>query len=285
MKDHEEAVGCTYELCEGWGQLPAGWEFSQVPGVAVDSCDNVYVFNRSQHPVIVFDREGNFLSSWGEGIFANPHGICIDPHDQVWLVDANAHLVLKFTGEGERLMTLGTKGEPKEGAPFNRPTGAAVSPSGDIYVSDGYGNSMVHRFSSAGSLLGSWGSSGEGPGQFTTPHGVWVDSGGLVYVADRPNNRIQVFTAEGRFLAQWKDFLLPNGIFIDGAGHIYVAEGGHRVSKLHHDGTIILRFGEEGSAPGQFNFAHGICTDSRGDLYVSEIYGQRIQKFAKKIAQ
>lgn len=271
-----------YELCAGWGKLPVGWKFSQVPGVAVDSHDNVYVFNRSQHPIIVFDRQGHFLTSWGEGLFTRPHGICIDPEDNLYLTDVDSHVVLKFTREGKHLMTLGTEGIPRDGAPFNRPADVAVSPSGDIYVSDGYGNSLVHRFSSAGELLGSWGSPGEGPGQFNIPHAVCVDAKGLVYVSDRQNNRIQVFTPEGGFLTEWRDFVLPNGLFLGSDDRIYVAEGGHRVSKLTLEGSLLLRFGQEGAAPGQFNFAHGICADSLGDLYVTEIFGERMQKFTAR---
>lgn len=280
MDSVQDSATCVYELCAGWGKLPVGWAFSQVPGVAVDSHDNVYVFNRSEHAVIVFDRHGEFLTSWGEGVFPRPHGIRIDPEDNVYLTDVDSHLVLKFTKEGECLMTLGTEGKPKEGAPFNKPTDVAVSPSGEIYVSDGYGNSLVHRFSPSGELLGSWGSPGEGPGQFNVPHAVCVDAKGRVYVADRQNNRIQVFTPEGEFLTEWGDFILPNGLFLGSDGHIYVAEGGHRVSKLTQDGRLVLRFGQEGAAPGQFNFPHGICADPLGDLYVTEIFGERMQKFA-----
>lgn len=274
----------TYKVSEGWGQLPEGWTFKQVAGVAADSQDRIYVFNRSPHPVIVLDREGRFLTSWGEGLFKTPHGIYIGPDDYIYLVDAGDHTVRQFTLEGELLQTLGVKDHPgEEGQPFNKPTDVALSPSGEIYVSDGYGNSQIYRFSPNGKLFLSWGTPGNGPGQFNLPHSVWVDRQGRVYVADRENNRIQVFTSQGEFLAQWTDFLRPTDIFIDVEEKVYVAELQHRVSILNLEGKLLLRLGGEKShAPGEFIAPHAVWTDSRGDLYVGEVLeGQRIQKFIR----
>ena len=151
----------TYEFVESWGKLPEGWKFTQVAGVVVDSRDRVYVYNRGEHPIIIFDREGNFLTSWGEGVLTHGgHGIFIDADDYVYLADRAMQTVLKFTPEGKRLLTLGTEGQANEGKPFNNLTDVALSPSGEIYVSDGYGNSLVHRFSADGTLLLSWGEPG-----------------------------------------------------------------------------------------------------------------------------
>ncbi len=275
----------VYEVVEDWGALPEGWEFTQVPGVAVDSRDRVYVFCRGEHPVIVFDRDGRLLNSWGEGFFRTPHGIYIDGEDYVWCVDSEDHTVRKFTAEGELLLTIGKVDMPgEEGEPFNRPTDVAVSPGGDILVTDGYGNSRVHRFSPDGELLLSWGEKGVGPGQFDVPHGVWVTDDRLVYVVDRQNNRIQIFDEEGGYLDEWTGLLLPCTIYMDSKDRVYVSELRSRMSVLDREGRVLARWGGMSSdAPGQFVAPHCAWTDSHGGLYVGEsLAGKRIQKFVPK---
>ena len=274
----------TYEVVEGWGELPEGWTFTQVAGVAVDSYDNVYVFNRSPHPIIVFDREGKFLNSWGEGIFKTPHGIYMEHDDHVYLADSGNHTVRKFTTGGKLVMTIGTENRAgTNGAPFNRPTDVAISSSGEIFVSDGYGNSRMHRYSPDGKLLQSWGELGNGVGQFDLPHGVFVDKQDRVCVADRENHRIQIFTPNGEFITQWAGFRQPCTVFIDGDDSIYVPELQHRISILSLDGELQARWGGKSSHdPGLFVAPHTACTDSHGDLYVGEVLeGQRIQKFVR----
>ncbi len=273
----------VYEIVDGWGELPEGWVYTQVPGVAVDSHDRVYVFNRGLHPVIVYDREGKFLGSWGEGVFKTPHGVYIDSYDNVFCVDSGDHTVRKFDVEGKLLLKLGSEGESGGvGEPFNRPTDAAVSSKGDIFVTDGYGNSRVHRFTSRGELLLSWGEPGDGPGQFNIPHGVWVDRDDRVWVADRQNNRLQIFTGEGGYLDEWTGFSLPCTVNIDKLDRVYVSELRSRVSVLSIEGELLARWGGEKSvAPGDFVAPHCAWVDSHGDLYVGEaLDGQRIQKFA-----
>ena len=142
-----------YRVVENWAKLPPGWEFRDVAAVAVDSKDRVYVFNRGQHPMIVFDRDGNFLRSWGEGLFSRAHGIDIDEDDVLYCTDDGDHTVRKLTTDGKVLMTIGVPGKPApflSGKPFNRCTHTALSPKGEIYVSDGYGNSVVHKYSPDG---------------------------------------------------------------------------------------------------------------------------------------
>ncbi|MBI4199101.1 MAG: hypothetical protein HY535_01320 [Chloroflexi bacterium] len=286
-----------YRVAEGWGKLPAGWKWGQVAAVAVDSQDRLYAFNRTDHPVMVFDRGGNLLASWGEGQFVQPHGLHIDREGNLYLVDRNAHVVMKFTPEGRLLLTLGKRGQPSDtgatgqapwtvpraAGPFNFPTDVAVSTNGDLYVSDGYGNARVHKFSPQGRLLLSWGEPGDGPGQFYLPHSVWEAPNGRVYVADRMNNRIQVFTKAGEHVESWPDFVLPCKVFVSGDGTMYVAELGHRVTICTLEGKVLARWGGESShAPGQFVAPHGICADSHGDVYVSEVLeGQRLQKFIR----
>jgi DNA-binding beta-propeller fold protein YncE len=165
-----------YKVEEGWGKLPKDWRLTQVAGVATDKDDNVFVFNRGQHPVIIFDEDGNLLTSWGEGAFKRAHSIYIGKDEHVYCVDEGNHTIRKFTLDGKLLLTLGTVDKTgDEGEPFNRPTDIAISSTGMIYISDGYGNNRVHKFSSRGELLFSWGKEGNRPGEFNLPHGIWAD--------------------------------------------------------------------------------------------------------------
>src|SRR3970040_466916 len=183
-----------YRPVEGWGHLPEGWSFVEATSVAVDASDNVYVFNRGAHPVIVFDRDGRFLRSWGEGVIRRAHGITIGPDGTLWLTDDLHHTIRQFTPEGKLLLTIG---DP------DRPAHVALCPKpGAVYVSDGYGNSRVHKYDPAGRLLFSWGEPGTDPGCFNIPHNIATDAEGLVYVADRENHRVQTFNEQGRYLAQ-----------------------------------------------------------------------------------
>ncbi len=298
-----------YEVLQGWEQLPEGWSFVEVAGVAVDSRDRVYVFNRGDHPIIVFDKEGKFLDAWGEGVFRSAHGIFIDRNDHLYLADNLDHTVRKYTSDGQLLVTLGEKDNPSDtgfqegvspvrhaAGPFNRVTNVAVVPSGEIYISDGYGNARVHKFSAEGELLLSWGESGKGSGQFNLPHGVAVDSQGLVYVADRENSRIQIFNPDGEYLRDWNWVNRPDDIFIDDQDNLYIAElgfypwrthrphfelmtippAGHapiaRVTICDPDAEIHLQIGGyQPLLPGNFLSPHGIWADSHGDLYVGEV--------------
>ena len=285
-----------YELVEEWGQLPPGWRWGQVGDVAVDSRDRVHVFTRTDHPYMIFDRSGRLDWSWGTEIFMDAHGICIAPDDSVYLVDRNPQLVFKFTNEGRHLLTLGKRDKPSDtgytqesptvryaGPPFHHPTNVGLSPNGDFYVSDGYRNCRVHKYSADGTLLFSWGEPGDGPGQLQLVHGVWEHKG-RVYVCDRQNNRIQIFTPQGEYVDIWPGFLQPCKIYVDNNDVMYVAELGARVSILDLQGNLLGRWGGERThEPGQFWGPHGIATDSEGSIYVSEVLeGARLQKFARK---
>ncbi|MDP6800230.1 MAG: peptidyl-alpha-hydroxyglycine alpha-amidating lyase family protein [SAR202 cluster bacterium] len=284
-----------YELDEGWGKLPEGYEFHQVAGVAVDGDDNVYLFNRSAHQMMVFDREGGFIKSWDQR-FAGPHGIHIGPDGNIYLADRDAHVIVKYSLDGELLQELGNRDQASDtgyGAdrvvhraaePFNLPTGIAVTESEDIFVSDGYGKSRVHKFDASGALLLSWGEPGSTePGQFTLPHGVGLDADGRVLVCDRENHRIQVFDQDGNFLTMWPGFRQPTDVQVGPDGEVYVTELTHRFSIVDGDGNVLARWGGESSHdPGQFVAPHGIAVDSRGDIYIGEVLeGQRIQKFVR----
>ena len=292
----------VYELVPDWGKLPAGWKWDHASGAAVDDRDNVFLFNRSEHPVIVFDRQGNFLRSWGEGIFNRPHGVFITPDQFVWGSDDMDHLVRKFDRDGHLLDTMGTKGKPsdsgyvekgdlmerlnsiKRGAgPFNRPTKLIIAPWGERYVSDGYGNARVHRFTASGELIQSWGEPGHGPGEFFLPHGLAIDARERVLVADRENSRVQIFSRDGKLLGMWTDLSRAADIAIDRDGVVYIAEAGTKgVCIKDLDGKVLSRFSAlEG---GVVRSAHSLCVDSRCDLYVCEIAqgSPTIKKFARK---
>ena len=291
-----------YEVIKGWEQLPEGWSFVEVAGVATDSQDRVYAFNRGEHPMIVFDADGKFLNAWGEGVFTNAHGVFIGPDDRVYCADNFDHTVRIFEPDGTLLRTLGEKDKPSDtgfvawsspvqraAGPFNMVTNVALSSAGELYVADGYGNARVHKFSPEGKLLSSWGEPGKGPGQFRLPHAIAVDRGGKVYVADRENSRIQVFTGDGEYLTEWTHVVRPDDLFIDTDENLFVAELGlragimpgtavpehaphARVTVLTLDGEVQTCFGgADGCAPGNFFAPHGIWADSRGDLYVSEV--------------
>ena len=286
----------TYEVAEGWGQLPNGWQLGQTAAVATDSRDRVYVFHRppqDEPPVLVFDRDGTLVASWGKDFLEDAHGMTIGPDptdggaERLWLVDRRPHVVQKCTLAGTVLQTLGTRGSAGDQIPFNRPTDVSLAPNGDLYVSDGYGNARVHRFAADGRLIRSWGVPGKGPGEFNLVHSVWVDrhggreGPGRILVADRENHRIQRFTPNGEYLGEWGGFRQPTDLFVDGDGFIYVPELQHRLSILDSDGQVVARWGgEPRREPGAFVAPHGACVDSRGDLYVCEVLqGQRLQKF------
>lgn len=274
----------TYEVDEDWAKLPQGYELLAA-SVTVDARDRVYCFNRSkEHPVLVFDRDGRLLSAWGAGQFAFPHTIRVDREDRLWLVDRDHGQMFRFTPDGELLRTLGVRGfrsitgvAPDDfrsdaykavkhgGAPFNLPTDIDVAASGELFVTDGYGNARVHKFAPDGTLLHSWGEPGTAPGQFNLPHGVWIDHKGRVLVADRENDRIQVFGHDGALLGIWPATLIgPATIYVDADDIVYVTEhNGGYVSVLTLDGETLARWGDP-----SFRSCHGVWGDSRGDLYV-----------------
>ncbi|MDA0787343.1 MAG: peptidyl-alpha-hydroxyglycine alpha-amidating lyase family protein [Proteobacteria bacterium] len=281
----------TYRVEMDWAKLPDGWTFLDAAAVAVDANDNVYVFNRGEHPMCVFDREGNFLRSWGEGIFTRAHGIEVGPDQTLYCTDDGDHTVRHCTLDGKVLMTLGVAGKPSpymSGDPFHRCTHTAQSPEGDIYVSDGYGNSRVHKYSPDGKLLFSWGEPGTDEGQFNIAHNICCDADGWVYVADRENHRVQVFDGNGRYEAQWFNMHRPCGLCM---GHgadplFYVGELGPamnvnknvpnlgpRLSVMTREGETLVRLGDlhQGMGPHQFMAPHGLAVDSRGDIYVGEV--------------
>jgi hypothetical protein len=289
----------TFQELAGWARLPDGWSFKEIVDVAVDAQDRVYLFDRGAHPVIVFERDGSFVRAWGEGLFTRPHGLTLGAdRESLYCVDDGGHCIQRCSLEGQLLGTMGIPGTPAprhSGQPFNRPTKVAFDPlTADLYVSDGYGNARVHKYSASGQYLFSWGTYGSEAGQFNLVHGIATDGNGLVYVADRENHRIQVFDPCGNYLNQWNNVHRPCGLHIDGdlayVGQLPTAlqvnvdypNLGACVTIHDLNGQCLARLGDAmvGEGPGQFTAPHGLTTDSLGDIYVGEVswthYGSKL---------
>ncbi|ONK14814.1 peptidylglycine alpha-amidating monooxygenase [Streptomyces sp. MP131-18] len=302
----------VYEPVPYWAKIPHGLWLKEATSVAVDSADRVYVFNRGNMPVLVFDRDGNVVDMWGNETpfagteefedpygnmmprwrgcrFRRAHAITADHEDHLWLVDDIGNTVTKTDRHGTTLLTLGT-GRPsafQSGEPFNRPTDVAISPkTGDIFITDGYRNSRVHRYDAQGNHLVSWGSPGSGPGQFSLPHNVAMLGDEAVIVCDRENHRVQVFSVDGEFLTTWHSHKAVAVCAGRGADtHLYVAEQGpppvqHGVPGLGHKIRVFDRGGREvtaigadlpGEEPDRFNWLHSVAVDSEGSVYAAEV--------------
>lgn len=303
------AVEPHHELVPGWPALPEDYVLGLCAGVAVDSQNRVFVFHRRERqwttpfpkdPIasstvsIIDGQSGKLLGAWGAGQFIMPHGLTIDREDRVWLTDVGLHQIFKFTPEGKILMTIGEPRKPGgDSTHFNLPTDIAVLPDGSFYVSDGYKNTRVAKFTADGRFEFEWGGKGDAPGQFNLPHGIAVDARGRVFVCDRTNSRLQVFDPQGKFLAQWKGPHIgrPYGVDIGPEGHIYIVDGGDpssepaergKVVELDADGRVVDSFGAPGKGPGQFQMGHDIAVAPDGAVYVAEGAGKRVQKFVRK---
>ena len=289
-----------YGHVPGWAKLPGGWVWGHGTGVAVDARDNVYLFNRTAHPVIVFDGQGTFLRSWGKGVFRRPHGVFITPDQFVWGADDGDHVIRKFDMDGRLLKTLGVPGHPsgtgyvhegdltrrldsiKHGAgPFNRPTKLVLAPWGEMYASDGYGNSRVHRFGADGTLIGSWGEPGRAPGQFRLPHGLAIDARERILVADRENSRVQLLSRDGDFLEAWNDLEKASVVAIDKDSVVSISGPPRGDCILDPGGRVLSRF--DAVQDKVLRQAHSLCVDSRGDIYIVEIAegSPTLHKFAR----
>jgi len=282
----------TYQLLENWAKLPPGETFGNVSAVATDSRDHVYVFQRKDPPIVVFDPDGTYQRCWGIGAFANPHGIYI-ADDVVYLTDRDDSVCLTYTLDGKPLQVLGRRGvhsdtgcetpgalAPRAAGPFNYPTEMVPGPSGDIYVADGYRNARVHRFAADGQLRLSWGQPGKTePSHFHLPHSLIADREGRIYVCDRENNRIQVFSADGRFIAAWPEMRRPLDISMDGEGVLYISEGGvdglsPRISLMDRQGNVVARWDSLS--------AHGSWVDAHGDIYLALGARKRVDKYVRQ---
>ena len=282
----------TYRLISDWAKLTQSETFGTVSAVATDSQDRVYVFHRQDPPVLIFDRDGNYLNSWGAGVITDPHGFYI-ADDIVYVTDRADSVALKFTLDGKPLQVLGHRGVhsdtgcenpgdvvPKAAGPFNYPTELVPAPSGDLYVADGYRNSRVHRFSADGRLIGSWGEPGKSePNQFHLPHSILVGQDGHVYVCDRENSRIQVFSPGGQYITMWTDMHRPLDIAVNKDGIFYISERPEngappQVSVLDGQGNVLARWHSRS--------AHGLWVDSQGDIYLALSGDKSVDKYVRQ---
>jgi DNA-binding beta-propeller fold protein YncE len=280
----------TYELIRDFLKPPADQPLGVVSRVATDSQDRVYVFQRKNPPVVVFDRDGNYLASWGTGEVTDPHGLKI-VDDIVYTTDRSDSVTKSFTLDGKVLLTLGQRGvhsdtgctgspwlAERAAGPFNHPTEMMAHQNGDIYVTDGYRNARVHRFTRDGQLVTSWGAPGHAPGEFHLPHSIAFDPDGKLYVADRSNKRVQIFTPDGEYLGQWTGMGGPNDITRGKDGNYYIAEqedGGNPAYVCVRDaaGSVLARMASR--------HVHGVGVDSRGDIYAGLTVDRSVDKFVR----
>jgi DNA-binding beta-propeller fold protein YncE len=299
-----------YALVQNWPQLPEGYPLSQVTGVGIDKAQNIFLFHRtgrkwtepfpdsmiSVNTILLLDRQtGKLLNSWGANHFVMPHGLNVDKDDNVWVTDVALHQVFKFTHDGQLLMTLGQSRQAgTDSTHFNLPTDVAVANDGSFYVSDGYGNSRVVKFSPEGRFMFAWGTKGDQAGEFNTPHGIDLDAAGNVYVADRENNRIQKFDGNGKIISSWKNDRAEQlySLTVNEAGNeVFAADYStelklkplgsdiiHLDSSLH----VISRFGRSGQYDGPVSRYHDIAMDNEGNIYVGDILNNQIRKFSKR---
>ncbi len=269
-----------FELVPGWPQRPADLNLGWIGGIGVTSGGRAYVYNRGDYPMAVFDAEsGEFIKVWDEPRFVHAHGVWVDEDDRLWLTDQKAHVVWVCDEDGQILDHIGNEGQKgaADGDPFNEPTDIALAGDLGYFVSDGYGNSHIHHIAPDHSLVTTWGGRGDGPGQFNLPHCVHYDSRGRVWVADRENNRIQLFDTAGNHLETWTGFLRPGDFVTAGPDLVYVCELGGRITVLDLDGGIVERFDlPDPRAP------HGIWLDKAGNLYVVEVQADnKLYKLAR----
>ena len=283
--------------------VPGAWNFIQVASVAVSSRGSILVLHRGAHPLMEFEPGGKFVRSWGDGLFSEgkvagipqsfwtddksrysavygpagctscgAHSVRVDPQGNVWVIDAPGHVVYKMSPDGKEIMRLGTKGTAGTGpSTFNLPTDVAFAPSGEVYVTDGYGSARVVKYSRDGKYLLEWGKRGKGPGEFGLPHNIVVDREGRIYVTDRDNQRIQVFDGNGKFLTQWVGTGGISGLAITKDQRIWA---GGILRDL--DGKVLGRLDGPGVAGG-----HGVAVTDSGEVYIAQLNGV-VQKFVKQ---
>jgi len=308
-KDKNQFV---YELVEGWPQLSPGYILSQPTGIGIDSREHIFVFHRtgrkwtnpfpdsliSLNTILELENEtGKLLNSWGANQFIMPHGLTVDKDDNIWVTDVALHQIFKFSHEGQLLMELGVpRVSGNDSLHFFLPTDVAVADDGSFYVSDGYGNSRVVKFSSSGKYLLEWGTHGNKPGQFNIPHGITLDKSGNVFVADRQNNRIQIFDGNGTFLKELKNnesvAQLPS-LTIDKGQNLFAIDydfttvpdtlvKGSTIFRFDSTESITFDFGATGEKKRTPSWFHDISLDKQGNIYVGDIMGIKVLKFRIK---
>ena len=288
--DYADVPDLGYKPVPDIFKLPQGMNFGACSSVALNSKGHILVFNRSKHALMEFDSDGKYVRSLADGIFSNPHGLRIDTEDNIWATDNVLHIVVKMDPDGRVLMVLGINGRSQDWHDFghlrcfNEPNDVAFGAAGEIYVTQGHGKgeSRVLKFDAEGNFLKTWGGEGSGPGEFNVPHSIVIDDAGLLYIADRSNQRIQVFDGEGKYLRETKHPGTPCGLCLSSDQHIFMAHG-HTglIMKLDRQGKVLGASGGPGKGPHQYGEAHFIARDERDDIYVADTLNWRVQKLVK----
>jgi sugar lactone lactonase YvrE len=314
-----------YRSIEHWGTMPEGRNWGSTSGIDIDpDGSSVWVAERcgafappslmkpgtpfacdgsNLPPILKFDASGKLIKAFGEGLLLFPHGLHVDREGNVWVTDGlgkdgKGHQVLKFSPDGKLLMRLGKAGMPGSGPDeFNAPSAVLVAPNGDIFVADGHGgntNARIVKFSKDGKFIKTWGKKGSAPGEIDIPHALAMDSRGRLFVADRQNNRIQIFDQDGNYLDQWFQFSRPSGIFIDKNDIIYVADSeSESVAKNHDgwkrgirvgrvsDGVVTAFIPDPVEKTTGTSAAEGVAADAAGNIYGAEVGPKRVMKYVK----
>jgi len=294
-----------YRVDADWPHQKSTYAWKAMPGIAVDEQDLIWTLNRGEMPVQVYTPKGRLVTQWGKNYFVSPHQICFGAEGHVWIADSHAHAVYKFTRDGDKLLTIGIPGEPgDDNRHLKMPTDMVETPSGEIIISDGYRNNRVFVCNGKGEFIRTWGELGTEPGQFSLPHSIARDSKGRIYVADRNNSRVQIFTEQGRFLSEWVNVCQPWTIRITAGDDVYVC--GASPSRWREEDVqmgippkdqVVMKFDTTGRVlawwsfpqgpdkpnlgvkPGELSWVHGMAVDAGGNLYLGDIMGQRVQRF------
>jgi DNA-binding beta-propeller fold protein YncE len=273
-------------------KLPRGMNFGPCSSVAVTAKGNLLVFNRSAHALMEFDASGRYLRSLAQGLFVNPHGLRVDREGHIWATDTGAHFVVKMDPKGRVLMVLGVKGSARDWHAaghlrcFNEPNDIAFGLKGEIFVSQGHGKgeSRIVKFDAEGNFIRTWGGEGAGPGEFNQPHSIVSDPEGRLFVADRSNQRIQVFDADGNWLRESRHPGTPCGLcFTRDRRHLMLAHGHMgKIIKLDLDGRVMGATGGQGKGPNRYGEAHFLALDRKDNIYVADTLNWRVQKLVRK---
>ena len=286
-----------YRLEENWAKLPEGRKWGSTIGVEIDpDGKSLWTFDRcaandcigsNLDPIMKFDSTGKFITSFGKGMFNGPHGFHVDRQGNVWASDQTGkdnkgHVVHKFSPDGKLLMTLGKPGVAGDGQDtLRQPTDIQVAPNGDVFVATGHndkGPGRIVKFDKDGKFIKEWGKNGSGPGEFSVPHALAMDSAGRLFVGDRSNSRIQIFDQDGKFLAEWKQFGRPSGLYIDRNDNLYSADhqSGDDGGKVNAPFKKGIRIGSvQDSKVTAFipeiapnaNMPEGVAADAQGNIY------------------
>ena len=307
-----------YETIEGWAKLPAGREWGATSAIyPANDGEHIWIAERcganlcvdsDVDPVMLFDKNGNVVKSFGAGMIVWPHGMYVDADDNVWIADAVGyapvpegvgHTIMKFSPDGELLMRLGKEGVAGSGPDvFSKPSDMLVAPNGDIFVADGHdagGNNRIIKFNEDGEYLMEWGSTGSGTGEFADPHALAMDSQGRLFVGDRANSRIQIFDQDGNHLETWTQFGRPSGLYIDENDVLYSADSesnarrnrgwlrGIRIGSAK-DGFVTAFIPDP--EPDQDNSgtsgAEGVAVDAEGNIYGAEVGPRAVKKYVRR---